>query len=173
MFDGPADEAARSPDAGDLHYVRAGPRFNLGANVAPNDLGDPNELENSEDCRSAGGHGNQHVRLRDAQIGASRRSARLPQRSAARAVADGARLRTFKTKTSALKPASRLIAGDRSVTTCPRLQRRALQRSLIVSRLREAFQSLPLDVQAAKSAWQSPPDPGMRRSNSSPPLPAL
>jgi len=31
-------------------------------------LGDPNELENSEDCRSAGGHGNQHVRLRSAQI---------------------------------------------------------------------------------------------------------
>jgi hypothetical protein len=31
-------------------------------------LGDPNDLENSEDCRSAGGHGNQHVRLRSAQI---------------------------------------------------------------------------------------------------------
>jgi hypothetical protein len=31
-------------------------------------LGEPNELENSEDCRSAGGHGNQHVRLRSAQI---------------------------------------------------------------------------------------------------------
>src|SRR3954471_2531420 len=91
MFDSLADAVVRNPDAGDLHYVRAGPRFNLGANVAPNDLGDPNELENSEDCRSAGGHGNQHVRLRDAQIGASRRSARLPQRSAARAVADGAR----------------------------------------------------------------------------------
>jgi hypothetical protein len=27
-----------------------------------------NDLENSEDCRSAGGHGNQHVRLRCAQI---------------------------------------------------------------------------------------------------------
>jgi hypothetical protein len=25
-------------------------------------------LENSEDCRSAGGHGNQHVRLRSSQI---------------------------------------------------------------------------------------------------------
>ena len=36
--------------------------------VAPNYLGDPNELENSEDCRGAGGHGNQHVRLRSAQI---------------------------------------------------------------------------------------------------------
>jgi len=31
-------------------------------------LGDSNGLENSEDCRSAGGHGNQHVRLRSAQI---------------------------------------------------------------------------------------------------------
>ena len=36
--------------------------------VAPNYLGDPNDLENSEDSRSAGGHGNQHVRLRCAQI---------------------------------------------------------------------------------------------------------
>jgi hypothetical protein len=31
-------------------------------------LGDPNDLEDSEDCRSAGGHGNQYVRLRSAQI---------------------------------------------------------------------------------------------------------
>jgi hypothetical protein len=37
-------------------------------------------LENSEDCRSAGGHGNQHVRLRGASIDASKRSARLQQR---------------------------------------------------------------------------------------------
>jgi hypothetical protein len=36
--------------------------------VAPNYLGDLNDLENSEDSRSAGGHGNQHVRLRCAQI---------------------------------------------------------------------------------------------------------
>jgi hypothetical protein len=36
--------------------------------VAPNYSGDPNDLENSEDSRSAGGHGNQHVRLRCAQI---------------------------------------------------------------------------------------------------------
>src|ERR1700712_4755848 len=36
--------------------------------VALNTLGDPNDLENSEDCRGAGGHGNQHVRLRSAQI---------------------------------------------------------------------------------------------------------
>jgi hypothetical protein len=31
-------------------------------------LGDPNDLENSEDCRGAGGHGNQHVRLRSSKI---------------------------------------------------------------------------------------------------------
>jgi hypothetical protein len=40
-------------------------------------LGDLNDLENSEDCRSAGGHGNQHVRLRSAQIATATRSARL------------------------------------------------------------------------------------------------
>jgi hypothetical protein len=27
-----------------------------------------NDLENAEGCRSAGGHGNQHVRLRSAQV---------------------------------------------------------------------------------------------------------
>jgi hypothetical protein len=32
----------------------------------------PDELENSEDCGSAGGHGNQHVRLRGAEINASK-----------------------------------------------------------------------------------------------------
>jgi hypothetical protein len=31
-------------------------------------MGDLNGLESSEDCRGAGGHGNQHVRLRSAQI---------------------------------------------------------------------------------------------------------
>src|SRR5258708_26094720 len=31
-------------------------------------LGETNGLESSENCRSAGGHGNQHVRLRSAQI---------------------------------------------------------------------------------------------------------
>jgi len=36
--------------------------------IAPNYLGDPNDLENSKDRRGAGGHGNQHVRLRRAQI---------------------------------------------------------------------------------------------------------
>ena len=51
-----------------LRYFRAGPKFNFGMSIAPDYLGDPNDLENSEDCRSAGGHGNQHVRLRSAQI---------------------------------------------------------------------------------------------------------
>jgi hypothetical protein len=36
----------------------------------------PNGLENSKNRRSAGGHGNQHVRLRSAQVRRSRRSAR-------------------------------------------------------------------------------------------------
>jgi hypothetical protein len=43
-----------------------------------------NDLENSEDCRSAGGHGNQHVRLRSAQIdGIEATICPAPQRSAA------------------------------------------------------------------------------------------
>jgi hypothetical protein len=40
----------------------------LARTVVPNAWEAPNDLENSEDCRSAGGHGNQHVRLRCAQI---------------------------------------------------------------------------------------------------------
>ena len=40
----------------------------LGVSIAPNYWEDPNDLEDSENCRSAGGHGNQHVRLRSAQI---------------------------------------------------------------------------------------------------------
>ena len=55
-----------------LRYVRGQPSFDAGTNVVPALLGrDPDELENSEDCRSAGGHGNQHVRLRGASIDAS------------------------------------------------------------------------------------------------------
>jgi hypothetical protein len=50
-----------------LHYVRGGPRFDPARRRAKH-LGDPNELENSKDRRTAGGHGNQHVRLRSAQI---------------------------------------------------------------------------------------------------------
>src|SRR5215813_13900816 len=46
-----------------------------------NGLGETHDLEDPEDCRSAGGHGNQHVRLRGAQI--TKRSARLDRRSVA------------------------------------------------------------------------------------------
>ena len=64
-----------------LRYVRGQPSFDTGTNVVPALLGrNPDELENSEDCGSAGGHGNQHVRLRGASIDASKRSARLLQR---------------------------------------------------------------------------------------------
>src|SRR6476660_6199297 len=42
-----------------LHYFRAGPTFDLGASIAPNCLGGWNGLEDSEECGSAGGHGNQ------------------------------------------------------------------------------------------------------------------
>src|SRR6267142_1260427 len=63
-----------------LRYVRRQPSFDAGTNVVPTLLGrNPDELENSEDCGSAGGHGNQHVRLRGASIDASKRSARLRQ----------------------------------------------------------------------------------------------
>ena len=52
-----------------LRYVPGQPSFDAGTKVVPTLLGrDPDELENSEDCGSAGGHGNQHVRLRRAQI---------------------------------------------------------------------------------------------------------
>lgn len=63
-----------------LRYVRGQPSFDAGTKVVPTLLGrNPDELENSEDCGSAGGHGNQHVRLRGASIDASKRSARLRQ----------------------------------------------------------------------------------------------
>lgn len=63
-----------------LRYVRGQPSFGAGTNVVPALLGrNPDELENSEDCGSAGGHGNQHVRLRGASIDAPKRSARLRQ----------------------------------------------------------------------------------------------
>ena len=67
-------------DVPSLRYVRGQPSFGAGTNVVPALLGrNPDELENSEDCGSAGGHGNQHVRLRGASIDASKRSARLRQ----------------------------------------------------------------------------------------------
>ena len=63
-----------------LRYVRGQPSFDAGDDVVPTLLGrNPDELENSEDCGSAGGHGNQHVRLRGASVDASKRSARLRQ----------------------------------------------------------------------------------------------
>ena len=69
-----------------LRSVRPQPSFDAGTNVVPALLGrNPDELENSEDCGSAGGHGNQHVRLRGASIDASKRSARLSQRLLPRA----------------------------------------------------------------------------------------
>ena len=67
-----------------LRNVRGQPSFDIGTNVVPALLGrNPDELENSEDCGSAGGHGNQHVRLRGASIDASKRSARLQQQPVA------------------------------------------------------------------------------------------
>ena len=67
-----------------LRYVRGQPNFDAGTNLVSALLGrNPDELENSEDCGSAGGHGNQHVRLRGASIDASKRSARLRQQPVA------------------------------------------------------------------------------------------
>ena len=58
---------ASTIDLPSLRYVRGQPSFGAGTNVVPALLGrNPDELENSEDCGSAGGHGNQHVRLRGA-----------------------------------------------------------------------------------------------------------
>jgi len=52
-----------------LRGVGRGSRLNSGAEFAPKILGGRNDLEDPENCRSAGGHGNQHVRLRSAEIG--------------------------------------------------------------------------------------------------------
>ena len=75
-----------------LHDFRAGPSFDLGANIAPNCLGGWNGLEDSEDCGSAGGHGNQHVCLRGAQV--DRTKTVCPARSAIVASGRGRRLPT-------------------------------------------------------------------------------
>jgi hypothetical protein len=53
--------------------------------IAPNYWEELNDLENSEDRRSVGRHGNQHVRLRSAQV--EKRSARLDRQCWLRAVA--------------------------------------------------------------------------------------
>jgi hypothetical protein len=58
-----------TPAVPSLRYVRGQPIFDAGTTLVPALLGrNPDELENSEDRRSAGGHGNQHVRLRIAQV---------------------------------------------------------------------------------------------------------
>ena len=97
-----------------LRYVRGQPSFDGGTNLVPALLGrNPDELENSEDCGSAGGHGNQHVRLRGASIDASKRSARLRQQSVAAGRASCTIPRKFstaRTKSKAWLPPK----GDRN-----------------------------------------------------------
>jgi hypothetical protein len=84
-----------------LRLVRPQPNFVAGTNVVPALLGrNPDELENSEDCGSAGGHGNQHVRLRGASIDASKRSARLRQQLVAAGRASCTIPRKFSTACS-------------------------------------------------------------------------
>ena len=84
-----------------LRCVRRQLNFGTGTNVVPALLGrKPDELENSEDCGSAGGHGNQHVRLRSASIDALIRSARLRQQRVAAGRA------SFKFSTSSTQPAA-------------------------------------------------------------------
>jgi hypothetical protein len=50
-----------------LRYVGGGSTFSW-RNSATKVQGGSNGLEGSKDCRSVGGHGNQHVRLRGAQV---------------------------------------------------------------------------------------------------------
>jgi hypothetical protein len=56
------------PQCEHLRYVRPALNLRYGATSRLIYLGETNGLESSEDCRSTGGHGNQHVRLRSAQI---------------------------------------------------------------------------------------------------------
>ena len=58
----------RTPQCEHLRYVRPALNLRYGAISRLIYLGETNGLESSEDCRSTGGHGNQHVRLRSAQI---------------------------------------------------------------------------------------------------------
>jgi hypothetical protein len=53
------------------------------AAIPPQFLGDRNGLENSEDRRIAGGHGNKYVRLRGAQIADSVATCPGPRASSA------------------------------------------------------------------------------------------
>jgi hypothetical protein len=90
-----------------LRLVRPQPNFVAGTNVVPALLGrNPDELENSEDCGSAGGHGNQHVRLRGASIDASKRSARLLQRLLLRA---GQAVRSPKFSTACIRGEAQIL----------------------------------------------------------------
>src|SRR5712691_12538397 len=59
---------AARPQCEHLRYVRPALNLRYGAISRLIYLGETNGLESSEDCRSTGGHGNQHVRLRSAQI---------------------------------------------------------------------------------------------------------
>ena len=56
------------PQCEHLRYVRPALNLRHGATSRLIYVGETNGLESSEDCRSTGGHGNQHVRLRSAQI---------------------------------------------------------------------------------------------------------
>src|SRR6266851_1694305 len=56
------------PQCEHLRYVRPALNLRYGATSRLIYLGETNGLESSEDCRSTGGHGNQNVRLRSAQI---------------------------------------------------------------------------------------------------------
>jgi hypothetical protein len=51
-----------------LHKVKATSRVKGGVAFTSNFWEDGNELEDSKDRRSVGGHGNQYVRLRDASL---------------------------------------------------------------------------------------------------------
>jgi hypothetical protein len=95
-----------------LHYFRAGPTFDLGANIAPNCLGGWNGLEDTENCRSAGGHGNQHVRLRGAQV--DRTKTVCPARSAIVASGRGRRPPNDSRSLGLHRPA---ISGVKRIST--------------------------------------------------------
>ena len=98
-----------------LRYVRGQPSFDAGTNVVPALLGrNPDELENSEDCGSAGGHGNQHVRLRGASIDASKRSARLRQQPVAAGRASCTIPRKFST--ACVKSKARILPKGTGIT---------------------------------------------------------
>ena len=113
---------ARGCSTLDLPHLRGagcGPSFNLGVEFAPKLLqkllqkllGEWNDLEDSENCRSAGGHGNQHVRLRSAQI--DRIETIGPARSAILASSRGRRpdngFQTLDRRQTALKGVKRII----------------------------------------------------------------